>query len=114
MLSRINRLTSSSDFDQLKQNGQVIKIDICSLVYLNRKDNCPWRMGVIVSKKTAQLAVVRNRLKRQYREVVKRLASKLNPGYDILFLVRGKSVGLSQIVLEPEIAELLGRGGLMS
>lgn len=48
------------------------------------------RVGVIVSKKHIPLAVNRNRLKRQTRELCRRILITKNNKYDILVLVRTK------------------------
>lgn len=113
MLPQANRLTNLGDFNQLKTKGSLLKGEACSLLYFKRGKVEPWRAGIVVSKKISKVAVVRNRLKRQYRMVIRGLASRINPGYDILFLVRAKSVGLSQVALEPEIAKLLVQGKIL-
>ncbi len=46
------------------------------------------RFGFVVSKKTDKRAVVRNRVKRQIRHNIEENLDKINPGYDILFVLK--------------------------
>lgn len=46
------------------------------------------RFGFIVSKKTDKRAVARNRIKRQVRHYIEENIDKINPGYDILFVLK--------------------------
>ncbi|MBI4089311.1 MAG: ribonuclease P protein component [Candidatus Levybacteria bacterium] len=46
------------------------------------------RFGIVVSKKIDKRAVVRNRIKRIFRQVLSDLNKNMVPGHDILFITR--------------------------
>ena len=46
------------------------------------------RFGFVISKKVAQKAVDRNRMKRILRSVIEKKLSRIRPGYDMLFVIR--------------------------
>ena len=85
----MQRLQQSTDiavmFDQVKpqylDNFQV---------YCIKNKLSDHRVGVIISKKNIPLAVNRNRLKRQIRELCRRILITKNNKYDIMVLVRTK------------------------
>ena len=54
----------------------------------NRRDEV--RIGITSSKKIGK-AVVRNRSRRVIREAYRELSSQVKPGYDIVFVARGKT-----------------------
>jgi len=69
------------------------------------------RYGFSVSRRVGG-AVVRNRVKRQLREIL-RLAP-LEPGWDIMFIARPKVGGASFASVEKSVHGLLSRAGLLT
>jgi|688.fasta_scaffold143993_1 ribonuclease P protein component len=59
-------------------------------IYCNPNNLSDHRLGLIIAKKNIPLAVKRNRLKRQIRELCRRSLITKNNKYDILVLVRTK------------------------
>ena len=58
-------------------------------VLKERKNGLPLhRFGIVVSKKIDKRAVVRNRIKRLFRNTLENLNKNMEPGHDILFIVR--------------------------
>lgn len=46
------------------------------------------RFGIVVSKKIDRRAVIRNKIKRIFREILVGLNSEMTPGHDMLFVVK--------------------------
>lgn len=64
------------------------------------------RVGFIVSKKIDKRAVVRNRTKRVFRSVVEDLFHRMQPGVDLLFVLR-KPIEERTEELEKEVETIL-------
>ena len=58
-------------------------------------------------------AVVRNRVRRRLREIVRSLASRVAPGWDVLIVARPGSVSASYAELRDVVARLFGRAGIL-
>lgn len=71
------------------------------------------RLGFIVSKRIDKRAVVRNRTKRVFRSVLEELLTKLNLGFDLLFILR-KPIEKRDEELEREIKNTLEKAGVLS
>ncbi len=68
------------------------------------------RCGISISRKVGK-AVVRNRVKRQLREVLR--LTPLKPGWDIVFIVRPPAATASYAELKKTVAGLLSRARLL-
>jgi len=81
MLQKSNRLTSNFEFNVARKYGTRYSSNLCHIYVLKAKDyQGPARIGIVISTKFHKNAVVRNRVKRLYREVVREHLKKLSPG----------------------------------
>ncbi len=69
------------------------------------------RYGFSVSRRVGN-AVVRNRVKRLFREILR--SAQLEPGWDIIFIARPRAVEASLAILRKSIQGLLSRAGLLT
>jgi ribonuclease P protein component len=69
------------------------------------------RYGISVSKHVGN-AVIRNRIKRQIREIIR--SEKLNSGWDIIIIARTPAAGSDFHLLEKSINGLLSRSNLVA
>lgn len=83
MLPRIHRLRKKKDFERVYKKGKGFKQDFLFLKSLNN-DSGISRIGIVVSKKVALRATVRNLIKRRIRAAVKELLPGIKPGQDIV------------------------------
>lgn len=86
------RLKKNQEFFHVYQNGEKWIGDYVIFVYL--KNYLPHsRIGIVVSKKVG-CAVVRNKIKRQIREIIRVNADLIPKGFDIVIIskVRAKDV----------------------
>lgn len=107
-LSKAERLKKSEDFRRvfsspLKQSCQGAKLTALS----NSLDKL--RFGVGLSKKFGN-AVERNRAKRQVREIFRLHKNRIQPGYDLVFLVYPGDFGYHE--REQQFLQLVARAGL--
>ncbi len=58
-------------------------------------------------------AVIRNRVRRRLREIVRSLASRVEPGWDVLIVARPGCAGASYAELRDVVARLFVRAGIL-
>ncbi|MCX6738225.1 MAG: ribonuclease P protein component [Candidatus Parcubacteria bacterium] len=83
MLPKIHRLRKKKDFERVYKKGKGFRQGFLFLKSLNN-DSKISRIGIVVSKKVALRAVVRNLIKRRIRAATKDLISDIEPGQDIV------------------------------
>jgi ribonuclease P protein component len=94
-VQRRHRLSRSRDFDVVYRQGRSTSTRFLVLYWFDRDDdpNEP-RLGLAVPKATGN-AVVRNRIKRQLREVWRARLEQIPPGRDYVLIAKP---GLSEAV----------------
>lgn len=113
MVSKEYRLSGKKNFEKVFQEGKIIQAETFGLAYLNRGDGEVSRFGFIVSTKVSKLAVQRNRVKRALSEAVRFLTSKIEKGYNIVFLAKGKSMKVSTDEMMREVGTSLNKAGIL-
>ena len=82
-------LKENKDFRRLYSRGRSYSSAVLvTYVMKNRSNNV--RIGITTSKKIGK-AVMRNRSRRIIREAYFQLADAIKPGYDLVFVARGKT-----------------------
>ena len=90
MLSFKNRLSKTKEINEVLKNGAMIKSDLFVLKYMkNKKEES--RFSFVVSQKISKKAVERNRLKRRFREIIRKDLHNIKKGFDIVILARKKA-----------------------
>lgn len=88
-MSKYITLNQNRQFQFLYRRGQsFVSPVLVTYVYKNKMNNL--RFGITTGKKIGK-AVLRNRSKRVIREAYFQLYDQLKPGYDIVFVARGKT-----------------------
>lgn len=85
MLPKQNRLTEKKDFERIFKEGKGFKEDFLILKFVPNNLNRN-RFGIIVSPKISKKATLRNKIKKQLRELIKSRLSKLIEGKDIILI----------------------------
>ena len=102
MLAKNFRLSKQSDFKLVFSKGQKNFGKVFIIRFLsNLEENS--RVSVIVSNKISKKATVRNKLKRQTREIVKIILPKLKQNYDIIITLMSPCLNLDYQQLESEL-----------
>ncbi|HEX5800253.1 MAG TPA: ribonuclease P protein component [Gaiellaceae bacterium] len=89
-MQRRNRLSRSRDFDAVYRQGRSTSTRFLVLYWFPRPDEGDLtepRLGLAVPKSVGG-AVVRNRVKRQLREIWQELAGAARPGHDYVLVAR--------------------------
>lgn len=125
MFPKENRLTKIRDFNLLFKHGIYISgflIDIKLLKLAKITNYIPKKedpavflkqllIAISVGTKISKKAVIRNRIKRQIREILRLSLQKkeLMPGYYLLFIAKKEAVGKEYFELEKEVKGLIGK-----
>lgn len=102
MLPNKNRLKKDADFQKTWKRGLSFYTKILGFKIL-QNNLAVSRFGIVVGTKISKLAVVRNRLKRQIREILHKKIKEIVPGYDLVITVLPAAAGKTSEELEGEI-----------
>jgi ribonuclease P protein component len=98
MLKKLNRITKDKEFDSIFKAGKGAYSKVLGMKAISTENN-ESRFGILVSTKVSKKAVVRNRLKRQIRDILKQNLDNIKPGQDcvVLTLPQIKEADFKQI-----------------
>ena len=94
MLKKENRLSSDKDFQRVFKGSRPIhmqNLTFCVAKQNSRTQelkNSRTRFGFVISNKISKLATRRNALKRQLRAIIEKSISSIQPGYNIVIMVK--------------------------
>lgn len=71
------------------------------------------RFAVVVGIKVSKRAVERNRVRRQYREILRKMIEEIHPGFDVLLLTAKPSLALPYAEKERKLRSALYRAKLL-
>ena len=112
MLKKELRIRKQKDFDKIFSDGAYFSEKFLALKTVENGLEIS-RTGFIVSNKISKKAVERNRIKRLLRESVRLKWNKIKPGFDSIFIFRGKEVKKSFDEIDVVVERLLKRSGLL-
>ena len=113
MLKKELRIRKQKDFDNIFSRGAYFSEKFLALKVVENGLEIS-RFGFIVSNKVSKKAVERNRIKRLLREVVRLKWDKVKPGFDSIFIFRGREVKKSFKDVDIVVEKLLKRSGLLN
>ena len=92
-LSKKNILKNTSSLDAVFSSGKKLTVSTTSLYYLKRESKKDFRVAFTVGKKTHNLAVNRNKIKRLMREAFRLCIDDYSvPSCDFVFVFFGQDV----------------------
>ena len=92
-------------FRRIYRKGASV-VEPCMVVYCQKNRSGMTRLGVTVSTKLGK-AVVRNRVRRQMRELWRTHKSETVPGYDVIIVVRVRATHTPYRVMERQYLDAL-------
>ncbi|MDD5731429.1 MAG: ribonuclease P protein component [Patescibacteria group bacterium] len=108
-------LRSKKEFDLVYKKGKVVSGIFFSLRFLESKNsNEPVRFGIVLGLNISKSSVMRNRKRRQLREIIRLNQDKIRKGYWLIISAKDKILEASYQDLEKEFLHLCGRTGLLN
>lgn len=81
MLKKENRLSSNFEFNVARKYGNHVEGDLTHVYFVTPTNYTgPTKVGIVISNKFHKNAVVRNRTKRLFREVIQKNFDKIDKG----------------------------------
>ena len=105
MLQKEWRINQGKEYRFIYKNGLKI-IGRYMIVFLRESQLNKNRFGIVTSKKIGN-AVIRNRAKRQIREVIRKNWNELQPGYDIVVVSRYNIKEANFALIEKDFLRLM-------
>lgn len=114
MLFFANRLRKKKDFERVLKNKQSRALAVSFLGARFLPNGLPQtRVGFVVSKKVSKKAVVRNKIKRQLREIARpKVKSSQQQGLDIVIFVKPQAVNSDFEQIKKTAEELFKKMGI--
>lgn len=111
MFQSKNRLRKQTEVQDVVKKGKSVFDPVCGIKFL--KNNLEEsRFTVVVGTKVHKGAVRRNRVKRQYREIVRLHLNNIKKGFDIVFLTSAQALDLTYLQKEERLLLVIRKAGL--
>lgn len=113
MLFSANRLRKKKDFERVLKNQQSQAV---AVYFLGGKflENglSKIRVGFVVSKKISKKAVIRNKIKRQLREIVRPKIKNFEQGVDLIIFTKPEILGKNFLEIKKAVDELFKKANI--
>lgn len=103
-----NTLSKKKDLDQIFKTGPSFYCPSLGLKYLPNTRNFN-RVGIIIGLKVSKKAVIRNKIKRQIREILRNDFPKTETYYDVLVITKKGLEVMSFLEIKEALLKLLKR-----
>lgn len=109
-MKKIITLNKNREFNLLYRRGKCYVSSVLVTYVLKNNKNVK-RYGVTTSKKIGK-AVFRNRSKRVIKEAYFKLYDNISPGYDIVFVARGRTPYVKMDIVYKKMKKQLKKAGV--
>ena len=112
MLKIHQRLKKERDIQSVYKKGKGV-FDAVSGIKVQKNDLDFSRFGFALGTKVSKGAVDRNKIKRQYREIVRLHLEELKEGVDVLIIVSQKAMPMTFAEKEERLLKVFKKAGLL-
>lgn len=113
MLAAKYRLHKDVDIERVLRKKRGVFDVMCGIKYA--KNDLPnSRFTVVAGTKVSKKAVDRNKMKRQYREILRALLPRITPGYDVMLLIGKAALPVPYEEKERQLARVFSKAGLLA
>ena len=114
MLKKEARLTSTYEFNKTRRLGVSHSGEYSRVFSLQLKDpSLPTRTGIVVTNRFASSAVKRSRIKRIYRDILRKEYSRMLPGFWIVVHPRDSFLEASHEEISADLNSILQKTSVL-
>lgn len=111
-MEKIVSITRNNDFRRAYRRGKS-QVSPLLVTYVLRNRLGETRVGITTSKKVGN-AVTRSRARRVLREAYRGISGRVKPGYDLVFVARGRTPGAKSTQVQRQMVRQLEAAGLLT
>lgn len=104
-MKKINILRKNEDFGNIIENNKSYKSNYYT-IFLVPTTNNNYRFGISIGKKVGN-AVIRNKIKRQIKNILDIYKDQIKPNYDCIIIVKSNIIDLSYFQIKESLFEVL-------
>ncbi len=112
MLQDKSRLRRDKDFKRIFKHGKSVFDSACGAKFEKNGKELS-RFAVVVSTKVHKSAVKRNKIRRQYQEIIRLNLENLKIGYDVVLLTSKPALDLNYHEKETRLLKVFKKAGLL-
>lgn len=113
MLSKEFRLAKKKEVEAVFRRGKFARKDFLGLKCLKKNSEEKPKIAVVVSLKVEKRATLRNKLKRQIREIIRKNLPQIEKGYHIVIFAYNGASEQSFGQIKKNLEELLKKSSLL-
>lgn len=114
MLKAQNRVTSNFEFNVARKYGEYFSCPLFHAYVLTAKNYVgPAKIGIVISNKFSKKAVVRNRVKRLYRESLRKKVDTIKDGLWIVLHPKTASIDQKYEKIDSELTQFLQKASVL-
>lgn len=110
-MKQIVSLCRNNDFRRVYAKGKSF-VGSLAVTYVRKNRLGITQVGITTSKKIGN-AVLRNRSRRVIREAFRQLSPQVKPGYDLVFVARGRTPHSKSTQVQGQLAKQLSAAGVL-
>lgn len=107
-MKKINIVRDSKDFETAIHKGKFYKNELY-IIYIIRNDKDYYRFGISVGKKISNKAVIRNKLKRQLKNIIDKNKNLYQKNQDYIIIMKRSCLEKTYQELEHGFLEIMNR-----
>lgn len=108
----IERLRHEKDIQNTLKKGRNIFDSLCGMRFVQNQLSIT-RLSIVIGTKVNKRAVVRNKLRRQYREISRLMEPAIKPGFDILLFPSISSIKATYEQKRESLQKILEKNQLL-
>jgi len=112
MFSRDFSLKNEKEIKNIYKKGNSVFDSVCGIKFIESSGENP-RFAIVVGKKVSKLAVDRNKIRRQYKAILKEFLPNFSKNADIILIVSKPSLEMSFNDKKERLEKVLKKGGFI-